>query len=130
VWCTEFTPDGKGLMSGGSDNMVRYWDVSLLGNRRGMSTGMAVDEEQGFPEVRSFLGHNESVCSIAVFPDNAQWIVTGSDDVTVRVWDTQSGVCQLTLEGQVTWVDVSRTQNFLATVGENGYVTVWKYRLL
>ena len=26
VWCVEFTPDGKGLMSGGSDMTTRYWE--------------------------------------------------------------------------------------------------------
>ena len=52
VWCTKFTADGKGLMSGYSDHTVRYWDVSLLENRRG------VYEDQSFPLVRSFFGHN------------------------------------------------------------------------
>ena len=72
------------------------------------------------------------VDSIALFPDN-QWIVTGSDDRSVRVWDTESGVCQLTLQGHTSWlqgVDVGRTQNFLATAGGDGHVTVLKYKPL
>ena len=56
VYCTEFTPDGKGLMSGSEDQTVKYWDVSSLGIRQGVSTGVV--NEQGFPEVRSFLGHD------------------------------------------------------------------------
>ena len=74
-----------------------------------------------------------SVSSIAFFPDNAQWMVTGSHDKNVRVWDIESGVCLLTLEGHMDWVrgvDVSRTQNFLATAGEDRHVAVWKYKLL
>ena len=71
------------------------------------------------------------VHSIALFPDNGRWIVTGSNDKSIRVWDTESGVCQLTLyAGQVSQVDVSRTQNLLATAGQDGHVTVWKFRLL
>ena len=58
VLCTVFTADGKGLMSGDSDNTVKHWDVSSLGHRQGASTGMVVNNEQGFPEVRSFLGHS------------------------------------------------------------------------
>lgn len=58
VWCIEFTPDGKGLMSGGSDKMVRHWDVSSLGTCQGSSASLVVNEERGFPEVRRFLGHN------------------------------------------------------------------------
>ena len=60
-------------------------------------------------------------------------MVTGSYDKSVRVWDAESGVCQLTLEGHtdhVYGVDVSRTQNFLATASEDRQVTVWKYKLL
>ena len=55
VWYAVFTPDGKGLMSGGFDKTVKYWDVSLLGNRQGLSRRMV---EQGFPEVRCFVGHS------------------------------------------------------------------------
>ena len=53
---TEFTPDGKGLITGGSDNTVKYWDVSSLGNRQRPSTRMVLNEEQGFPLVWSFRG--------------------------------------------------------------------------
>ena len=152
VWGTEFTPDGKGLMSGGFDKTIKHWDVSLLGSRQGVTTGRVINEELGFPELRRFLGHDVGcvlllshnvdrgifvlqggIYSIALFPDNARWIVTGSSDRSVRVWDTESGVCQLTLQGHiglVRGVDVSRTQNFLATTDDDGYVTVWKYKLL
>lgn len=67
------------------------------------------------------------------FPDSSQWIVTGSHDRSVRIWDTASGVCQLTLQGHMRWVtdvDVSQTENFLATADEDGHVKVWKYKLL
>ena len=71
------------------------------------------------------------VRSIAFLP-NTQWVVTGSNDQSVRVWDTESGICQLTLQGdmRVRSVDVSRMQNFLATAGSDGHVTLWKYKLL
>ena len=54
VWCTKFTPGGKGLVSC-SDKTVQYWDVSSLGNRQGVSMRT---EESGFPLVRNFVGHN------------------------------------------------------------------------
>ena len=58
VWSMVFTPDGKGLMSGSYDNTVKYWDVNLLGNRQGVSAGTVVNDNDGFPLVRSFLGHD------------------------------------------------------------------------
>ena len=54
VWCTEFTPDGKGLMSGSSDATVNHWDVSTLGIQQGVSTGLAGNGEHGFPEIQRF----------------------------------------------------------------------------
>ena len=151
VRCTEFTPDGKGLMSGGSDQTVKCWDVSLLGNRPGASTGTVVDEQQlqqSFPEVRSFVGHTvrfltfysaklteklsqDHIRSISFFPGNTRWVVTGSDDRSVRVWDIRSGVCELTLQGNTDCVrEVDISQNFLAIASKNGLVTLWKYELL
>ena len=49
VWCVEFTPDGKGLISGGGDRMVKYWDITSLGSG---------SEGQSFPEIRRFSGHS------------------------------------------------------------------------
>ena len=61
VLCTEFTPDSKGLISGG-DQTVKFWDVSLLGTPQRVSRGMVANE--GFPEVWSLLG-SVSLCSCA-----------------------------------------------------------------
>ena len=47
VCCTEFTPDGKGLMSASLSGKVKYWDLSLLGSQQVLSTG--------FPLMRSFV---------------------------------------------------------------------------
>ena len=49
VWCVEFTPDGRGLISGGGDGMVKYWDMTSLGSG---------SERKSFPEIRRFSGHN------------------------------------------------------------------------
>ena len=73
------------------------------------------------------------VRSTAFFPDNTEWVVTGSYDHSVRVWDTRNGICQLTLQGHTDWireVDVSQTQDFLVIASKDGHVTVWKYKLL
>jgi general transcriptional corepressor TUP1 len=48
VWCVEFTPDGKGLMSGSYDKLIKYWDMTSLGSG---------SERKSFPEIRRFSGH-------------------------------------------------------------------------
>jgi len=35
VYGVAFTPDGRGLVSGSSDNTLKYWDVSRLANEPG-----------------------------------------------------------------------------------------------
>ena len=152
VWSTVFTPDGKGLISGAEDKVIKCWDVSSLGSRR-VSTATVVDERHdGFPEVRRFLAlgvrfvlllsgkhwletfiTQGPVYSIALFPDNCQWIVIGSNSSSVQLWDTRTGVCQLSLRAPDDFfrgVDVSRTQNFLATSCRDGHTAVWKYKWL
>ena len=70
VWCIGFTPDGNGLVSGGSDNVVKYWDARSLGNRQGVSLGTIGNGEQGFPEMRTFLGH--SVRSVFILSSSVE----------------------------------------------------------
>ena len=48
IWCLEFTPDGKGLMCGSTGGVLKYWDVSSLGNKDPV-------------EIRRFVGHTVRV---------------------------------------------------------------------
>src|SRR5262245_1480646 len=43
-------------------------------------------------------GHSSSVCSVAFSPDSTK-LASGSNDHTVKIWDTSSGACLSTLEG-------------------------------
>ncbi|KAI8820918.1 WD40-repeat-containing domain protein [Chytriomyces cf. hyalinus JEL632] len=51
----------------------------------------------------SLSGHSGSVKSVAVTPDG-KTIVSGSDDMKVKVWDTETGICTSTLEDHSDWV--------------------------
>jgi WD40 repeat protein len=64
-----YSPDGRRIVSGSSDNTVRIWDVE---------SGEAVGEP--------LRGHTGSLRSVAYSPDN-QHVVSGSDDATIRIWD-------------------------------------------
>ena len=65
-----FSPNGKAIISGSSDNTLLLWD--LQGNQIG----------------QPFLGHEDSVNSVAFSPDG-KVVVSGSDDKTLRLWDLQ-----------------------------------------
>ena len=49
-----------------------------------------VSSSTGSP-VRNLTGHTDGVLSVAFSPDG-QWIVSGSDDNTVRIWQFSDGM--------------------------------------
>ena len=82
-----FSPNGKQVVSGSSDETVRLWDAA---------TGAAL---------QTLEGHTGEVSSVAFSPNGKQ-VVSGSSDKrvqlwdrTVRLWDAATGAAQQTLEG-------------------------------
>ncbi|OCH83993.1 hypothetical protein OBBRIDRAFT_840043 [Obba rivulosa] len=73
VGCVAFSPDGKRVVSGSSDNMIRMWHAS---------TGHIV--------AGPFNGHTDEVRSVAFSPDGKR-VLSGSLDNTIRIWDAGTG---------------------------------------
>ena len=67
-----FTPDGKTLISGSGDRLIRLWDPA---------TGK---------ERRRLQGHTGAVLSLALAPDGKR-LASGSADCTVRIWNLAIG---------------------------------------
>ncbi|MEJ6483797.1 tetratricopeptide repeat protein [Nostoc punctiforme UO1] len=63
-----FSPDGKTIMSGSSDNPLQLWDI--YGNHTG----------------QSWYGHRDDITAVAFSPDGNS-VVFGSDDNTLQLWD-------------------------------------------
>jgi serine/threonine protein kinase len=68
VTCVAFLPDGRHVVSGGMDGVLRLWDTTTR------------------YEVHRFVGHDGKVTSIACSA-NGRYIASGSADKTIRLWD-------------------------------------------
>ena len=61
---------------------------------------------------------------------DSQWVVSGSVDHAVRIWDLRNGALRCTLKGHkdCVWsVDFCPTGNYLASGSDNGHVALWRY---
>jgi RNA polymerase sigma factor (sigma-70 family) len=67
-----FSTDGTILVTGGSDQTVRVWDLRIRAERRPAG------------------GHGEAIDAVAFSPDGRQ-VATAGADQTVRLWDATSG---------------------------------------
>ena len=75
VWeylCASFSPDGRYVVTGSTDNSARVWEVA---------TGRLI----GKP-----LLHDNWVRTVAFAPDNRH-VLTGSHDNTAQLWDIHTG---------------------------------------
>jgi WD40 repeat protein/serine/threonine protein kinase len=71
VLALAFTPKGDQLLSAGADKVMLLHD---LGTRK----------------ARRLTGHDDAVYAVAISPDG-KWIVSGSKDATVRLWEIATG---------------------------------------
>ncbi|KAL1257113.1 hypothetical protein QQF64_012658 [Cirrhinus molitorella] len=72
AYCGTFRGDGKLLVTGSEEGLIRLFDVS------------------GRVALRQFSGHSKAVRVTSFLSDGLR-VVSGSDDMTCRVWDIPSG---------------------------------------
>ncbi|KOS14382.1 wd repeat protein [Malassezia pachydermatis] len=73
-------------------------------------------------------GHTQNVKCVRFVGEEGRKIVSGSSDCTLRLWDTETGVCDAILEGHGSRIwDVDATQDgtLLASASSDATVRLW-----
>ncbi|EIW81132.1 WD40 repeat-like protein [Coniophora puteana RWD-64-598 SS2] len=76
VFAVAISPDGKHVAGGGSDNIIRIWNIS--------------ESEDGAEPLRCESRHTDWIQSIEFSPDGKR-LASASLDQTARFWDAETG---------------------------------------
>ena len=113
VWSVAIAPCGYYFASAGADSTARLWCTDRT------------------TPIRIFAGHYSENVNCVTFHPNCNYIMTGSDDKTVRMWDVQSGNCVRLLSGcgaGVNKLEVSPSGQYVAGADYSGFVHIWDLR--
>ena len=110
ITALSFSPDGRWLVSGSANAVVKLWEIP---------SGR---------ESRSLKSHTKSISSLVFSPDSRS-LVSASDDSSIRIWDPVQGVETKALLGNeyVYSVAVSHNGKLLASAGADGKVKLWEF---
>ncbi len=115
-------PGGEELASTAADGDLRVVDRAS-GEPRLVSIGHGVPD----PDRRGTWGASRGASCVAWRPDDAR-LVTGGSDLTLRIWDAESGEQLLVLRGHEAWIDEvdwSPDGGRIASSADDGTVRVW-----
>lgn len=103
------TPDKKYLAAAGR-HVVRLYDIKSSNPNA----------------IMTFEGHTNNITGVA-FHCEGKWMVTSSEDCTVRVWDTRSGLIQrqYTHDHPVNDVVIHPNQGELVSADRGGVIMIW-----
>ncbi|WFD34563.1 TOR complex subunit lst8 [Malassezia cuniculi] len=118
------SPD-KRLLAVAGHSSVRLFDVAAGAPPKGQDSRGYAASSQVNP-LATFEGHTGNVTSIAWHYD-AKWLVSGSEDGTLRIWDTRTSRAQRVYDhvGPVNDVVIHPNQGELISCGQLGSVKVW-----
>ncbi len=109
TFAVALSPDGRFLVSGSEDSLLKLWDIA------------------SGKEMRTFAGHSNWVLSVAFSPDGKR-VYSSSRDCLIKAWDVQSGKDLLTFTGHNSWVNsiaLSPDGKFLVSCAENTELFLW-----
>ena len=132
-----FTPEGKSLVTGSRDALVRVWQPAgyaldrLLSERSESVTPAGTSASSGSAAIiwneRILAGHGDRIRDIDVSLGGSR-IASAGGDQTAKIWDTETGENLLTLTGHVGFVEAvkfSPDGSHVATASRDRTIKFW-----
>jgi transcription initiation factor TFIID subunit 5 len=110
VWSVAFAPCSYYFCSAGGDGTARLWTT-----------------DRPSP-VRLFAGHTSASVNTVEWHPNCNYILTGCEDRTVRLWDIQTGRCVRLLNGcraGISVVKICPSGRYAAGADYSGVIHIW-----
>ncbi|MEI6043349.1 MAG: hypothetical protein WCS37_03045 [Chloroflexota bacterium] len=151
VQAVAYSPDGKTLASGSSDNTVKLWEVAtskelvtfkdhsswvtsvaFSPDGKTLASGSADSTVKIWSvitdkELATLKGHTGGIEAVAFSPDG-KTLASGSSDNTVKIWNVTNGNEISTLKGHLSWVTsvaFSPDGKTLASASADATVKIW-----
>ncbi len=122
-----FYSDSNLIISGNADGSIILWRVK--DGKRIMALGRNLLSSIPFIGKYFDPGHTDTVTGIVVSPDG-RYLISGSLDKTIRVWQLSSGKLLRILKSQTGIVSLAVIPNtdFIISGSADGTITVWEIR--
>ncbi|OGM47273.1 WD-repeat protein [Aspergillus bombycis] len=121
VMTLTFTPDGRNIISGGMDGTAKLWNIGSLKT--------FVNEDITSSDCTLiYKAHKDMVLSVSPDP-TGRWLLSGSKDMAVYLWDIVTGVAEMRLGAHgnsVLGIAWSPTDNIVATGGGDRVLRLWR----
>ncbi|KAB8250353.1 WD40-repeat-containing domain protein [Aspergillus flavus] len=121
VMALSFTPDCRSIISGGMDGTAKLWNIDSL---------KAFVNEDITPNDCTLIykAHQDMVLTVSPDPTGS-WLLSGSKDMTVYLWDISTGVAEMRLGAHgnsVLGIAWSPTDKIVATGGGDRVLQLWR----
>lgn len=122
-----FSPDGDSIVSLSSDK-----DVHIIKNLHTLYDVENSNVKNSY-NLLTLSGHTKTV-RYASFSDNGRYIVTASDDMTIRIWDFQTGNCiQILLDSctyGIKFADFTPDGKYIISTNYDNVIKIWEFPTL